>query len=370
MQGGGVGGNAQCPVLLVFVQRFSAFAQFALTRRAIVDLLDHAGVLDRTHGVGGDRGEGELLGQLQARAGHLQQLQQAVGAVLVEEEVVEADLLQLPDVLDHAPGFFGRQVQPVFPQVAVFQAGVFGHFFPVGHQGEQAGVAAHQAFPGVQHAVVGAFDKGTEVQRVAEHGAAVAVDVGLVDAQQGVAEHRRWAVEVGRREDQHRAMGRDVAVPGAQLVAGGLRQVAQLQLFTQPAAACGEYALGVLLAKAGGRIQGLQGGAQFGFRLGGTVVGEEESAVVDIAAPAAQFAGLVMAEGNPVRVVGQAVQAGVSKLWLRSQGRAGAQRQKGKQAFEHGGHDSAKQTRAKRRGLRPWSAASGWRCEPLPGTGA
>ena len=41
-------------------------------------------------------------------AGRLQQFEQAIGAVFVEEEVIELDLLQFPDVLDHAPGFLGR----------------------------------------------------------------------------------------------------------------------------------------------------------------------------------------------------------------------------------------------------------------------
>ena len=135
-------------------------------------------------------------------------------------------------MFDHAPGFFGGEVQLVLPQVAVFQAAVFGQFFLVGHQREQPGVAAHQALPGVQDAVVAAFDVGTEVDRVAQQRGVVAAGVGLVDAQQGVAEHGRWAVQVGRRENQRGAVRVDRLVPGLEFLAIRLRQALQAKLFT------------------------------------------------------------------------------------------------------------------------------------------
>src|SRR5690349_11774665 len=64
------------------------------------------------------------------------------------------------------------------------------------------------------------------------------------------------------------------------------------------------------------------------------VSGEEEFRVADIAAPATELGGFVMAQGYPERVVGQLLQT----LWvdLRRGGQrgAGTQRQPGK-AFEH-----------------------------------
>ncbi|MNC65446.1 hypothetical protein D3C75_1157380 [compost metagenome] len=74
-----------------------------------------------------------MPGQAQARARHLQQFQQAIGAVFVEEEIIELNLFQLPDVLDHPRRFLLGQVQPVLPQVAVFEAAVFREFFLVRH---------------------------------------------------------------------------------------------------------------------------------------------------------------------------------------------------------------------------------------------
>ncbi|MNT25951.1 hypothetical protein D3C72_1614970 [compost metagenome] len=158
-------------------------------------------------------------------------------------------------MFDHAPGFFRRQVQPVFPQVAVFQAAVLGEFFLIRHQGKQARIAAHQAFPGIKDAVVVAFDVGTEVDRIAEQGGVVALHVSLVDAQQGVTEHRRRAVEVGCGEDHHRAMRRDVLVPLGEFLTVRCGQVIELQLFAQPARSRREYTLGMFIAETGRRIK-------------------------------------------------------------------------------------------------------------------
>ncbi len=260
-------GQAQGPLLFHGLQRFGSGGQLPLAGGAEVDAVHQAGVLHRAHGVGGDGGEGELLGQFGAGAGDLQQLQQAVGAVLVEEEVVEAHLLQFPHVLDHAPGLLGAEVEPVFPQVAVLQAAVFLELVAVGDQGEEPGVAAHQAFPGIEDAVVGAFDEGTEVERVAEQGGVVLVHIALVDAQQGVAEHRGGAVEVGRREHQHGAVGVDVLEPLPVFTARRGGQVAQVQLLAQPAGAGGVDALGVLVAEGRVAVQRLDGGAEFRFRV-------------------------------------------------------------------------------------------------------
>ncbi|MCY1175440.1 hypothetical protein D9M73_156790 [compost metagenome] len=225
MQLRSVGAYSQHLALFAVVEWLGPGQQFTFARGAVGFAGDQAGLLHGFHRVGGNGGQRELRRQVQARPGHLQQLQQAIRAVFVKEEVVELDLLQLPHMLDHTSGFFGGQVQLVFPQVAVFQAAVFGQFFLVGHQREQPRVATHQAFPGVQDAVVAAFDIGTEVDGVAQQRGVVAAGVGLVDAQQGVPEHRRRAVQVGCREDQRGAVRVDRLVPGLEFLAVRLWQV-------------------------------------------------------------------------------------------------------------------------------------------------
>ncbi|MCY1422952.1 hypothetical protein D9M71_386520 [compost metagenome] len=208
-------------------------------------------------------------------------------------------------MLDHAPGFFGVEVQPVLPQVTVFQAAIFREFLLIGHQGEQAGVATHQALPGIENAVVVTFDIGPEVDRIAEQGGVVLLHFGLVDAQQRMAEHRGGTVEVGRGKNHHCAVGRYVFVPVVERLAVHPGQVVELQLLTQPARARRVDALRMLVAKAGRGIERLQGRAELACRLFCAVAGEKELRVVDVTAPTAELAGFIMAERDPVRGAGQ-----------------------------------------------------------------
>ncbi len=55
-------------------------------------------------------------------------------------------------------------------------------------------------------------------------------------------------------------------------------------------------------------IQRFNGGLELGVRVVGTVGGEEEFLVADIAAPAFELAGFVMAQRQPERIVGQLLQ--------------------------------------------------------------
>ena len=163
-----IGADLQYPLLLFIGQRLGTAQQFAFAGRTILDGLHQAGFFHGFDGVSRNGGQRELFGQAQAWTCDLEQFQQAIGAVFVEEEIVELDLFQFPDMLDHARGFCLCQVQPVFPQIAVFEAAVLREFFLIRHQRKQPWVAPHQAFPGIENAVVRAFDVGAEVDRVAE----------------------------------------------------------------------------------------------------------------------------------------------------------------------------------------------------------
>ncbi|MNJ71795.1 hypothetical protein D3C77_683810 [compost metagenome] len=97
----------------------------------------------------------------------------------------------------------------------------------------------------------------------------------------------------------------DRLVPGGEFLAVRLRQALQVELFAQPAGARREHALGVLVAQAGRGVQGFDRGLQLLVGVVRAVLGEEERIIVHIAAPAAELGGFVMAQGNPVRGVGQ-----------------------------------------------------------------
>lgn len=133
-----IGADFQYPLLLFVRQRLGTAQQLTFARRAILDGFHHPGLFHSFDSVGGNGRDRKLFRQAQAWACHLQQFKQAIGAVFVEEEVVEFDLLEFPDVLDHTCGLLLGQVQSVLPQVTVFRAAVFRKFFLIGYQREQA----------------------------------------------------------------------------------------------------------------------------------------------------------------------------------------------------------------------------------------
>ncbi|MCY1228295.1 hypothetical protein D9M72_406000 [compost metagenome] len=155
-----------------------------------------------------------------------------------------------------------------------------------------------------------------------------------------MAEHGRGAVQVGGGEHQHRAVRVDVGVPGLELAAGRLRQVVEPELFAQPAGARRVGALRVPVALIGRGVERLQGGAQFGFRVARPVLGEEKIGIVHIAAPAAQLARLVMPQGDPVGIAGQALQAFSGDLGSGVGGDPGAQGEVRENPFQGRGSSS------------------------------
>ena len=61
--------------------------------------------------------------------------------------------------------FGGVEVQAVFPEVTAFQARVLAQLLEVRPGGELPGVAAEQAAPGIDEAVLVGRNGGAEVQR-------------------------------------------------------------------------------------------------------------------------------------------------------------------------------------------------------------
>ena len=149
-----------------------------------------------------------------------------------------------------------------------------------------------------------------------------------------MTEHGGRAVEVGRRENHHRAVGCHVLEPLAELCAFDLGQIGQIQLGLEPAGTGRVHALRVFVSQAQGFVERLDRGTQFGIGVMGTIGGEKEFVVADIASPAAQLAGFVVPQRNPERVVGQLLHTLIVDMGCGIQRGAGTERQIGK-AFEH-----------------------------------
>jgi len=105
------------------------------------------------------------------------------------------------------------------------------------------------------------------------------------------------------------------------------RQVGEAQPLAQPARARRENTLGVTVAGARRRVERGKGRRQLGSRIMFTAVGQEEIVVIDIAAPTAQLAALVMSERVPVGLVGQRSQRGIVRWGRQHEGARATQRQ-------------------------------------------
>ena len=129
-------------------------------------------------------------------------------------------------------------------------------------------------------------------------------------------------------------MGRDILEPLLEFAAVQRRQIIQLELRLQPAGAGGIDALCMLFAGTGGGVQRLDRRCQFTVGVFVAVGREKELVITDLAAPATELGGFVMAQGYPERVVGQLLQTLIVDVWRGGQRGTDTERQPGK-AFEH-----------------------------------
>ena len=244
-----------------------------------------------------------------------------VRAVLVEEEVVELDGTQLPEMGEHPVDLGGRQGEFVFPDVAVLDVVVLRDLRVVRHRREGTDVAAGQPAGGVEQRVR-AVGARREVHGVREQAGARAA-IGRIDAQQRVAVRRRRTVQVGTREHERHAAGVERAAPVVEAHAGPARQPRRIEVEPriQPREACAETALRILRAVGLGlvREERRELGLEFGRGVGLAARRREEIGAVGQRARREESETRVVVEHRaPLRIVGEAQRAG-----LRDQGAEG-----------------------------------------------
>ncbi len=213
------------------------------------------------------------------RTRHLNQLEQTERAVLVKEVVVEVNILQLPEVVDHPIDLALVQLQGVLPDIPALHVRVLLDLLNIGHQVEAARIAARQPPVNIEQRVILLGGHGAEVDRPGQpHGAVV---IALVQPQQGVTEHGGRAVQIGGGENQHRALGVHRATPLLILRAMGERlRFPPTECFGDETIAGGKAATG----RGGFLLQRLHRGRQLRDRIGGAVGGQEKVRVIHIAA--------------------------------------------------------------------------------------
>jgi hypothetical protein len=242
---------------------------------------------DDAHRVGRDDAGPEAVDEVQGRPRHLEQRQQMVRAVPRKKVVAEIGRARLPGVRDEAIDLGPREREGVFPQVAALEVRVLLDLHVVRQDVEVAVEAARHALEGVDEAVR-RRDVGREVDDVVEELVAFPRRAG--QSQEGVAIHRRRAVEVGRRVDERRGVGRYPGAPRRIVGTGAGRQRAfiEVQLAPQPRRSGREQTLRLFpLGSRGGRLeQSRQRGDE--LRLGIALTGlsrEEEAEAVGLAPP-------------------------------------------------------------------------------------
>src|SRR5690606_14984868 len=109
---------------------------------------------------------------------------------LIKKIVFEIDIAQFPEVIHQQPDLRRRQIEPVLPKVAIFNAVVLVYFLMVMQQAEKTGITAEHALPRVQDRIVLRAILGAEVYCETEPIGA-SVDIFRIDTQKGMAEHGR-----------------------------------------------------------------------------------------------------------------------------------------------------------------------------------
>src|SRR5690606_28387768 len=158
-------------------------------------------VIQGTHRIDRCLGETKTLDQVFTGTRYVEQLQQAERTVFIKEVVVEIDVLQFPQVVNQPRHLFIVQRQAVLPDITVLQVRVFLDLGDVGNNGEAARVATGETTIDIQQRVVLATGERTKVHRPGMPDTFRLS--GIIKPQQGVAKHRRRAVQVGGRKHQH-----------------------------------------------------------------------------------------------------------------------------------------------------------------------
>ena len=197
--------------LLLVVEPVTQSGQLHFLGGPVVALRHQAALIQRAHRIHRQLGETQLIQQPALRTRHLNQLEQAERAVLVKEVVVEVNILQLPEVVDHPIDLALVQLQGVLPDIPALHVRVLLDLLNIGHQVEAARIAARQPPVNIEQRVILLGGHGAEVDRPGQpHGAVV---IALVQPQQGMTEHGGRAVQIGRGEHQDRALGVHRAAP-------------------------------------------------------------------------------------------------------------------------------------------------------------
>ena len=158
-------------------------------RRAVMDAFKQPGIPHPAHGVRGDGVSAYFVEQVRARAGGVDQGQQAIGAVLIEEIVIKVLVLNFPGMGQQGVNLLLVEIQGVLPEIPVFDVVVQPDHFVIGLDGGNAWIAPENTPIGKQQLAVMFSGIGCVGNSICQQQIGFFVILGGIEPQEGVSEH-------------------------------------------------------------------------------------------------------------------------------------------------------------------------------------
>ena len=176
----------------------------------------------------------------------LDRVHDEIGAVFIEEEVVEAFSEELPDAQTDHLHVMGRKLEFVFPEIAQLVRAVVGGLLVEIVLAVESDVAASQPLQRIHDGVV----VGADIRAIVHcpvHQILFGPDRIAVELEEQMPEVGRGILQIARREDDADTLVHPWLEPLFQAFAKGMGKVAVVQdtLFQKPVAAGGKRARGV-----------------------------------------------------------------------------------------------------------------------------
>ncbi len=156
------------------------------------------------------------------RIRHIEQRQDVIGAIFLEEKIVEGGVAHFPSMHQQTLDLIFAKVEPVFPQIAILEIAVFPRLDIVGVRREKALKSPEDSENGECDPVV-RRDIGGIIHRIGKESRLLGLSL-LIHAQQQVSKHRGRVIHEGGRKNQRDRRRIQLFEPGSKALAGLRRQ--------------------------------------------------------------------------------------------------------------------------------------------------
>src|SRR5690349_757980 len=128
-----------------------------------------------------------------------------VGAVFLEEIVIKRGITEFPGMHEEPANLIAIEIEPIFPDIAIFDIAIFLYFEVVGKRRKISSIAAEDAAYRVVQ-IRARRHIGCEIDGVRQQTSLRRLSP-LVDSKKGMSEHRGRIVHERGREDKRDRLG-------------------------------------------------------------------------------------------------------------------------------------------------------------------